>query len=157
MIGRALSEAVSAIHRWRLPRPGSADATIQAEGLKPISLKNTYSGSTLVGSNGAKELLNQVAVIADGLTRNPFSMARLESIDCTASIVRKRTSAAIQSVRLASDRYEPGDEIDAEFIEKAAAATLTAVPSAATCCSMKRRSRPSGGFAGVINHTTSAT
>ena len=89
------------------------DATIQAQGLKPIELKNTYSGSTLVGSNGAKELLNQVAVIADGLTRNPFSMARLESIDCTASIYRKRTSAAIQSVRLASDRYEPGDEIDA--------------------------------------------
>jgi hypothetical protein len=89
------------------------DATIQAQGLKPIELKNTYSGSTLVGSNGAKELLNQVAVIADGLTRNPFSMARLESIDCQAVITRKRTSASIQSIRLNSDRFEPGDEVTA--------------------------------------------
>jgi len=122
------------------------NATIQAQGMKPIQLKNTYSGSTLVGSNGAKELLNQVAVIADGLTRNPFSMARLESIDCQATITRKRTSAAILSVRLGSDRYEPGDEI---------AATVTVRPykSDPEVVQLKLRlpeSLPPGDYAATI-------
>jgi hypothetical protein len=89
----------------------SMEASIHAQGLEPIRFKNTYSGGSVAGSQGAKGLLNQVAIIADGLTRNPFAPARLESVECHAVVTDKRTSAAITSVRLNSDRYEPGDEL----------------------------------------------
>jgi hypothetical protein len=43
--------------------------------------------------------------------RNPFAPARLESIECHTVVTDRRTSAAITSVRLGSDEYEPGDEV----------------------------------------------
>lgn len=89
------------------------EAAIQAEGLAPIRFKNTYSGGSVAGSQGAKGLLNQVAVVADGLMRNPFKPARLESIHCNALVTDGRTSASIISARLDSDQYEPGDELAA--------------------------------------------
>lgn len=88
-------------------------ATIRAEGLSPITLENVYSGGSVAGNQGAQGLLNQVAVIADGLARNPYQEANIESIECHAKITPQRTSAAITEVRLLSDRYEPGDELRA--------------------------------------------
>jgi hypothetical protein len=89
----------------------NVEAAINAQGLEPIKFNNTYSGGSVAGSQGAKGLLNQVAVVADGLTRNPFAPARLESIQCRAVVMDRRTSAAITSVQLASDRLEPGDDL----------------------------------------------
>lgn len=94
----------------------SMEATIQAEGLEPIKFKNTYSGGSVAGSQGAKGLLNQVALVADGLARNPFKPARIESIECHAVVTDKRTSAAITAARLDSDRYEPGDTVKATVV-----------------------------------------
>lgn len=89
------------------------DATIRAEGLSPITVNNIYSGGNVAGNQGAQGLLNQVAVIADGLTRNPYRETRLESIECHAWIKPERTSATITRVRIDSDRYEPGDTLRA--------------------------------------------
>jgi hypothetical protein len=89
----------------------NVDASIQAQGLPPIKFKNTYSGGSVAGTQGVKGLLNQVAIIADGLMRNPFAPARLDSIECHTVVTDRRTSAAITSVRLGSDEYEPGDEM----------------------------------------------
>lgn len=91
----------------------SVQAKIAANGLEPITIDNTFSGSGIVGSAGAESLFNQVAVIADGLTRNPFGSARLDSIECQTVISNRRTSAAIMAVRLESDVLEPGDTLRA--------------------------------------------
>lgn len=91
----------------------SVQARIAADGLEPITIDNTYSGSGVIGSAGAESLFNQVAVIADGLTRNPFGTARLDSIECQTIISHRRTSAAITAVRLESDVLEPGDTLKA--------------------------------------------
>ena len=113
MIATVLSNALDAGGNLDQEITLNMEASIQAQGLEPIKFKNTYSGGSVAGSQGAKGLLNQVAVIADGLTRNPFAAARLESIECHAVVTDKRTSAAITSVRLNSDQYEPGDEMTA--------------------------------------------
>ena len=88
-------------------------ATIEAQGLAPITLKNVYSGGSIAGTQGAQGLLNQVAIIADGLARNPYQAARIESIACHAKITPERTSAAITDVRLPTDIFEPGDDLRA--------------------------------------------
>jgi hypothetical protein len=56
-------------------------------------------------------LFGQLAVVTNGLSRNPFGPARIESITCKTTISPKRTSAAIESVALKSDRIEPGEDL----------------------------------------------
>ena len=89
------------------------DAVVEADGLKPIVLKNTYSGSAISGSDGVVRMLSQVATITNGLARNPFEPATLEAIHCKAEIRPVRSSAAITAARLDSDTLEPGDLLKA--------------------------------------------
>lgn len=87
------------------------NAEIHAEGIEPIIIHNTYSGRNMAGNRGVQRMLNQVALIADGLTRNPFKTVPIKSIECHAVISPGRTSATITAVRLNSDTFEPGDEL----------------------------------------------
>ncbi len=89
------------------------NATISAQGLEPIHVQNTYSGGSVAGSKGVMGLLNQVAIIADGLTRNPFCAARIESIECHTVVTPRRTSAGILAARLNSDEFAAGDALRA--------------------------------------------
>ncbi len=90
------------------------NAVIRPEGLEPITIQDRYSGHDMAGSRGVQRLLNQVAVIADGLTRNPFQTVRVQSIECRLVIMPRRTSAAVTSLRLNSDVFEPGETLRAE-------------------------------------------
>ena len=47
------------------------------------------------------------------LVRNPMAPVRIESIDCEVEIAPGRKVAAIESVRLASDTVEPGQDLKA--------------------------------------------
>ncbi len=89
------------------------EARIQARDMEPIVVQNRYSGSDVAGTKGAMRPLNQVAIIADGLTRNPFQPTYLESIECKTVVTCRRTSATIVAARLNSDRFEPGEQIQA--------------------------------------------
>lgn len=113
LVATVLSNALDATGGLEQEITLNVEGAINAQGLEPIKFSNTYSGGSVAGSQGVKGLLNQVAVVADGLTRNPFAPARLESIECRAVIMDRRTSAAITSVHLDSDRLEPGDELAA--------------------------------------------
>jgi hypothetical protein len=54
-----------------------------------------------------------VASIVNIVVRNPMAPVRIEAIDCDVEISSGRTVASIESVRLASDRLEPGQTLKA--------------------------------------------
>jgi len=87
------------------------DAEIRAQGLEPIRISDIYSGASVSGNEGVTRLFGQLAVVTNGLTRNPFGPARIESITCRTNIIPKRHSASIESVLLKNDRLEPGDDL----------------------------------------------
>lgn len=111
LVASVLSNALDAAGALEQEITLNLDASINAQGLEPIKINNTYSGGNVAGSQGVKGLLNQVAIVADGLTRNPFAPARLESIQCRAVVMDRRTSASITAVQLNSDRLEAGDDL----------------------------------------------
>ena len=88
-------------------------ATIRIKGHDPIELRDTASGSRYTGPMGAAALFNPVASIINILVRNPMAPVRIERIDCDVEIASGRAVATIESVRLASDRLEPGETLRA--------------------------------------------
>ena len=62
---------------------------------------------------GASALFMPVASIVNIVARNPMVPVRIESIDADVEIDAGRTVAIIESVRLASDRVEPGQTLRA--------------------------------------------
>jgi hypothetical protein len=88
-------------------------ATINLKGYAPIVLKDTLSGPRYTGPLGAAALFGPIASIVNILVRNPMAPIRIESIDCDVDVAPGRMIAAIESVRLASDRVEPGQTLKA--------------------------------------------
>ena len=83
-------------------------AIIRIKGHDPIELRDTASGPRYTGPMGAAALFNPVASIINILVRNPMAPVRIERIECDVEIASGRAVATIESVRLASDRLEPG-------------------------------------------------
>jgi len=88
-------------------------ATIKVEGYDPIVIEDTVSGPRYSGAAGPAAIFGPVAGIVNMLVRNPMAPARIESIDCSVDVLAGRTVASIESVRLASDRVEPGETVKA--------------------------------------------
>jgi len=87
--------------------------TIKLKDLDPIEIHDTVSGPRYTGPMGPAVMFNPIASIVNLLTRNSIKRARIESIDCDVEIEAGRNIATIESVRLASDRLEPGDDLKA--------------------------------------------
>lgn len=79
---------------------------------EPIKLRETLSGPRFSGPIGPPLLFSPVANVLNTLVRNGFEPLRIESVVCDVVIEAKRTTAEIESIRLASDRVEPGKELD---------------------------------------------
>jgi hypothetical protein len=88
-------------------------ATVKLKGHNPIELRDTLSGPRYTGPMGAAAMFMPVASIVNIVVRNPMAPVRVESIDCDVEINSGRTVAGIESVRLASDRVEPGQTLKA--------------------------------------------
>ncbi len=88
-------------------------AAIKVKGYGPILLEDTVSGPRYSGAAGPAAIFGPVAGIVNMLVRNALAPARIESIDCSVDVVAGRTIAAVESVRLASDRVEPGKALQA--------------------------------------------
>jgi len=88
-------------------------ATIKIKGHDPIELKDTLSGPRYTGQLGAANLFSPIASIVNILVRNPLEAARLESIECDLEVETGRKVATIETLRLESDRLEPGDTLQA--------------------------------------------
>jgi len=88
-------------------------ATIALKGREPITLADTFSGPRYSGPTGPANLFGPIAQVVNLLVRNPIAAVRVESIDCAVEVAAGRTVAEIESVRLASDRLEPGQPLRA--------------------------------------------
>jgi hypothetical protein len=86
-------------------------ATIALKDHEPIRLKDTYSGPRYSGPMGPAVLFGPIANDVNLLVRNPMSPVRIESIDCEVDVTSGRALAEVESIRLASDRVEPGSTL----------------------------------------------
>jgi hypothetical protein len=62
---------------------------------------------------GPAAMFSPIATIVNMLVRNHLAKVRIESIDCDVELLPGRTVATIESIRLASDRVEPGETLKA--------------------------------------------
>ena len=92
---------------------GPLKATIQLKGPSRSRSSDTFSGPRYTGPMGAALLFSPLASIVNILVRNPMAPVRIESIDCDVQIEPGRKVASIESVRLASDTIEPGQDLKA--------------------------------------------
>ena len=113
LVGTVLNNSIEELGSLPAELTVEISATIKAADLEPISIKDVYSGSSVSGSDGVSRLFGQLAVIANGLTRNPFAAARIDSIECHTVIRADRQSASIERVRLESDVLKPGETLRA--------------------------------------------
>lgn len=88
-------------------------ATIRLKGHDPITLHDTLSGPRYTGPMGPAQLFSPIASIVNILVRNAMAPIRIEEIACDVEIESGRTTAEVESIRLSSDRLEPGDTLKA--------------------------------------------
>jgi hypothetical protein len=88
-------------------------ATIELEGQGAITWTDTFSGPRYTGALGPTMLFSPIASDVNLLVRNPMAPVRIKSITCDVNVSSGRTLAEIESVRLASDRLEPGETLRA--------------------------------------------
>ena len=88
-------------------------ATIKLEGREPIALSDTFSGQRYAGPTGPANLFGPIAQVVNLLGRNAMAPVCIEAIECAVEVTAGRTIAELESVRLASDRIEPGGTLRA--------------------------------------------
>jgi hypothetical protein len=93
-------------------------ATIRLKGHDPIVLNDTLSGPRYAGPNGPVNLFATVAGLCGLLVRNPMEPVRIERIECYVELAAGRKVAEIASIRLATDRLEPGQTLKASVTFK---------------------------------------
>jgi hypothetical protein len=89
------------------------NATIRFKGHDPIEVHDTLSGPRYTGPMGPSSMFIPIASIVNIVVRNPMTPVRIESIDCDIELAPGRSVATVESVRLASDRLEPGQTLKA--------------------------------------------
>ncbi len=88
-------------------------AKVLLKGGETIEVDDAISGARYSGPMGPQAMFGPVATIVALLTRNAIGPVRIESIEAQVEIARGRTTASIESIRLASDRLEPGQTLKA--------------------------------------------
>lgn len=88
-------------------------ATIRLKGHESIEVNETLSGPRYTGPMGPASMFLPIASIVNIASRNALTPIRIEAIDCDVELAPGRTMASIESVRLKSDRVEPGQTLKA--------------------------------------------
>jgi hypothetical protein len=88
-------------------------AKIVLKGGQTIEIDDAISGARYSGPTGPQAMFGPVASIVGLLSRNALCPVRIETIDAQVEVVRGRTTASIEAVRLLSDRLEPGETLKA--------------------------------------------
>lgn len=82
---------------------------IRLQGHAAIHFEDTLSGPRYTGVMGPAALFGPVGNIVNLVTKNPHERLRIEGIDCQVEIAEGRSIATIESIKLRSDRVEPGE------------------------------------------------
>jgi hypothetical protein len=88
-------------------------AKIEIEGRPPVTIKDTFSGSSYSGHRAPQALYNQIANVVTMLSYNSYKPLRIERIECETHILPGRRTADVEAVELASDTYSPGEALTA--------------------------------------------
>jgi hypothetical protein len=88
-------------------------ASIRLKGHDPVEINDTFSGPRYTGQMGPAALFSPIATLVNIIVRNPMEKVRIEGIDCDVEIAPGRTMATLESIRLATDRLEPGETLRA--------------------------------------------
>jgi len=88
-------------------------AKVVLQGGQTIDVDDAISGARYSGPMGPQVMFGPVATIVSILSRNPISPVRIETIEAQVEVSRGRTTATIESVRLVSERLEPGQTLKA--------------------------------------------
>jgi hypothetical protein len=89
------------------------DVKISLKDRQPIEIHDILSGPRYSGPMGPTALFNPVASLVNMLVRNPMAPVRIEDITCEIDISNGRKHAEVESIRLATDRLEPGQTLKA--------------------------------------------
>jgi hypothetical protein len=89
------------------------NAVIRMKGAEPVTVNDTFSGPRYAGPMGAAALFGPLSSIVSILVRNPIAPVRIESIECDVQIEPGRKVAVLESVRLATETIEPGQDLRA--------------------------------------------
>jgi hypothetical protein len=88
-------------------------ATLRLKGHESVEINDTLSGPRYTGVMGPAALFSPIGSVVHILMSNPIARARIESIDCDLDLQPGRSVAAVESMRLSSDRLEPGETLKA--------------------------------------------
>ncbi len=89
------------------------EVTIRLKDREPLRLSETLSGPRYTGASGPQALFGPVAATVNLLVRNGLTPVRIEGIEAEVRVEAVQRTAQIESVRLASDRVEPGQSLRA--------------------------------------------
>jgi hypothetical protein len=98
-----------------LPEELTAELTarIDVEDHEPITIKDTFSGSSYSGGRAPMALYNQVASVVGLMSYNTYKPVRINRIDCETRVMPGRRTAEIESIELDSDVLSPGETLKA--------------------------------------------
>ncbi|CAN5744481.1 SpoIVB peptidase S55 domain-containing protein [soil metagenome] len=98
-----------------LPDELTADISVRFEFAdhEPIVIEDRLSGPRYSGPLGPSAMFSAVSSVTRMLVQNPMEPIRIESISCEVRVDAGRLHASIESVRLASDRLQPGEDLRA--------------------------------------------
>lgn len=114
--GLVMSVLTNAIDtEGNLPEELTADLSVRIElaNHDPILIEDRLSGPRYAGPLGPSAMFSAISSITRMLVQNPMEPIRIESIDCEIQVDSGRQHATIESVRLASDRLQPGEDLRA--------------------------------------------
>lgn len=103
-------------------------AKIEIEGRDPITIEDTFSGSSFSGGRAPQNLYHNVAGVVHQLVYNTFEPVRITGIECDTVIRPGRRSAEIEAVQAGSDVYEPGDTLQVTAFVRPYKGPLQRVP-----------------------------
>ncbi len=114
--GLVMSVLTNAIDtEGNLPDELTADLSVRFElaNHDPIVIQDRLSGPRYSGPLGPSAMFSAVSSVTRMLVQNPMEPIRIESIACEVLVDSGRRHAAIESVRLASNRLQPGEDLRA--------------------------------------------
>jgi hypothetical protein len=91
---------------------------IELEDQPPLVLHDVISGPALAGTRAPATLYTPITTMLQTLLSAPYEGIAITRITCATRFHSRRSTAEIESARLASDWYAPGDSVHASVILK---------------------------------------
>lgn len=113
LILTVLANSVDMEGEWPEEMTAELQTRMEVEGRPPLTMKDTFSGSSYSGGRAPQALFAQVAAAVNILTYNSYKPVRINRIDCETHLLPGRQTAEIEAIALDSETYAPGDTLKA--------------------------------------------